>query len=120
MGPVTIRIYPTSHPQGFTVVEVMMAGFVVLVVAVAALKLQSANLTESATGRLRSGAAAVGTEEIERLRALPFDHVPVEAATRAVTVDRDRFVLTTTITWDAERVTGPALPRCTATTTGAL
>lgn len=61
--------------EGFTLIEIIVAMFIVVTIMTAVLGVTIAALTTLAQARQRQSGAALATESIEALRALPYDTV---------------------------------------------
>ncbi|WP_199424068.1 type IV pilus modification PilV family protein [Actinotalea solisilvae] len=70
-----LRKRVTSRDEGFTLIEVIVAMFVVVLVMASLLGVLVSSIETIAQARHRQTATALATQALERLRALPYDQV---------------------------------------------
>lgn len=70
----------TQSNSGFTLIEVILAMFIVAVVMVSLIGVLISSLSTVTHARQRQTATALATQALERLRALPYDEVTQQAA----------------------------------------
>lgn len=86
---------PLGQPdQGFTLIEVMIAMLIVMVVMSAMLTLYVGSLGTTVAAKQRQAGSAIATQNLERLRALPYD--VLRAGVNSTDLTGDPNVTTTT------------------------
>ncbi len=94
--------------EGFSIVEVMVAMGIFLVVSAATLGLIMTSLQTVSGNADRVFAAALARGEVDRLRTLGSDEIPLGESTRLEDTDGGQFEVTTTATWvDIGATTNP-------------
>jgi prepilin-type N-terminal cleavage/methylation domain-containing protein len=79
MRPKRQDIDPTLGQHGFTLLEIMiaLAIFAIGILAVSAMQISSIN--QNAGARMQTEATNVASDAMERLLALPYDHIQLDA-----------------------------------------
>ncbi|MFC5382374.1 type IV pilus modification PilV family protein [Aquipuribacter nitratireducens] len=81
-----------TRDGGFTLVELMVSMVVIAIVVTALLTLYVATLTSTVGAKQRQSASAIATQQLERLRALPYN--TVRAGLRADDLSGDPYIST--------------------------
>lgn len=94
------RMWSVTREQGLSVLEAIVAVLLLAVALLAAAGVLSLATTHAALGRQGTEAASLAAQEVDRLRDLPFDAIPIGTSQEVRLVDGRSYRLTRTVTPD--------------------